>query len=70
MNKAASDIFSIITYLAVIVMIIAFGPLAVLWSLNQLFPVLAIPYTFWNWLAVVLLNATWMSKTVLTKKDD
>ena len=37
--------------------IVVFAPLAVIWSLNVLFPVLAIPYTFDAWCAVVLLNA-------------
>lgn len=69
MNKVTSDIISIIFYISLIVFLIAIGPLAVLWSINQLFPMLAIPYSFWNWLAVVILNATWMSKSVLTKKE-
>ncbi len=48
--------------LVFIVLAVVFGPLAILWALNTLFPVLAIPYTFWNWLAVVVLNLTWMYK--------
>ena len=38
--------------LAVIVIII--GPLLSIWSLNTLFPVLAIPYTIETWAAVAL----------------
>ena len=41
---------------------IVFGPLAIVWALNTLFPVLAIPYTFWTWLSIVILNLTWMYK--------
>jgi hypothetical protein len=31
------------------------GPLAGIWSLNTLFPALAIPYTWQTWLAFLLL---------------
>lgn len=34
---------------------IVLSPLAIIWSLNTLFPVLAIPYTFWTWLATLVL---------------
>lgn len=69
MTKYTNDVITLIVYVVIIALIIAFGPLAVIWSLNTLFPVLAIPYTFWNWLAVMVLNATWMSKSII-KKDD
>ncbi len=38
-----------------LVAVISFGPLLTIWALNTLFPVLAIPYTFWTWLATVVL---------------
>lgn len=50
-----------ILYLGVIVLfviIIIFFPLAVVWALNTLFG-LGIAYTFWTWLAVVIINLTW-----------
>lgn len=56
--------------LVLIILAITFGPLAILWALNTLFPVLAIPYTFWNWLAVVVLNLTWMYKPAAIKVKD
>jgi tryptophan-rich sensory protein len=31
------------------------APLATIWAMNTLFPVLMIPYTFWTWLAVIVL---------------
>lgn len=46
-----------------IVAIIAFGPLLLIWSLNTLFPALAIPYTFWTWLAAFLLGAPFSSRS-------
>lgn len=54
--------------LIVALILIVFGPLAILWSLNTLFPVLAIPYNFYTWLATVVMNVTWMGQVYL-KKD-
>ncbi len=48
----------LITWIVVIIFVIAIGPLLTIWSLNTLFPALAIPYDFWTWLAVVILAAT------------
>lgn len=67
MNFQTKSTVAIITLVLILVLIIIFQPLAVLWSLNTLFPVLAIPYTFWSWLAVVVLNLTWMYKPTLSK---
>ncbi len=58
---------TIIALLVFVLLMIAVGPLIVIWSLNTLFPLLAIPYTFWTWLAVIGLNLTWMSKFAVRK---
>lgn len=68
MTKVTADILGSLLFVAFLGLLIVFGPLAVIWSLNTLFPILAIPYNFYSWLAVVLLNLTWMSKSVI-KKD-
>lgn len=68
MTKYTTDILGLVFFITFLGLLIIFGPLAVIWSLNTLFPVLAIPYNFYTWLAVVLLNLTWMSKSVI-KKD-
>ena len=47
-----------ILWFAVLVLLIIFGPLALIWALNTLFPVLAIPYTWQTWLASALVAAT------------
>ncbi len=47
----------LIIVIAVVIFLIAVGPLLTIWSLNTLFPVLAIPYDIWTWLAVVILAA-------------
>jgi hypothetical protein len=44
------------------VVLIAIGPLLLLWSLNTLFPALAIPYTFWTWLAAFFLSAPFINR--------
>jgi hypothetical protein len=38
------------------VLLIIAGPWLAIWALNTLFPVLAIEFTFWTWLAVILLH--------------
>lgn len=49
-----------------VVLCIVFGPLAVIWSLNVLFPALAIPYTFNTWLATLVLASVFAAR-VTTK---
>ena len=50
---------------AVAVLIVTFAPFAIIWALNTLFA-LGIAYTFWTWLATLVLSFTWFSnhKTV------
>jgi hypothetical protein len=67
MTKTTKDILTILFVLAFASLLIAFGPLAIIWSLNTLFPVLSIPYTFYSWLAVIVMNLTWMYKPTITK---
>jgi hypothetical protein len=53
---------------ALIVFLVALGPLLILWSLNTLFPELAIPYTIWTWLAALILGAAVSPSVKVTKK--
>lgn len=62
------EFFLIALIVVLAVLLIVFGPLAIIWALNTLFPVLSIPYNFWSWLAMVVLNLTWFSKSKLEKK--
>lgn len=64
-----SEILIALLWLLLAVAVIVFGPLAIIWALNTLFPVAAIPYTFWHWLAVAVLSATWFSKFQFPNKD-
>lgn len=52
--------------LLVIALIIA-GPLLIIWALNTLFPVLAIDYNVWTWLAALILGSV-LGPTVRVKK--
>ena len=50
------DTTNVVILAVVVIALLIVGPLAAIWALNTLFPVLAIQYSFWSWLAVVLLN--------------
>lgn len=64
-NTKSTLVFALLIVVAILAII--FGPLAVIFSLNNLFPVLAIPYNFYTWLSVVILNLTWMYKPTVSK---
>ena len=51
-----------LTVVIFMIALLALAPLAIIWALNTLFPILAINYGFFQWLAVVVLNLTWLSK--------
>ena len=42
--------------LGLIILVIILGPIATIWSLNTLFPALAIPISFDTWLAALVLG--------------
>lgn len=47
---------NVLLLIVAIILIVLLAPFATIWSLNTLFPALAIPYSFDTWLAVVLLG--------------
>jgi len=51
-----NDTVKILGFLAFIIILVAVGPLLTIWALNALFPVLAIPYTFETWAAIILIK--------------
>jgi len=55
--------------IAVVVVIMAIGPWLVIWSLNTLFPVLAIEFTFWTWCAVVIIGTFFRANVSVKRKD-
>jgi hypothetical protein len=62
-----SKLIAVVGIIALVVVLIIAGPLLLIWALNTLFPVLAIPYTIWTWLAALILAAT-VSPTVKVKR--
>ena len=42
--------------IVIVIALVAIGPLLTIWSLNILFPMLAIKYSLESWLAVVILG--------------
>ena len=61
--------FKLLLAIAVIVALLAIGPLLVIWSLNILFPTLAIAYTFETWAAVVLLGGALRANVTVKRRD-
>jgi hypothetical protein len=49
------NILKLILGVSLIIAVIVFGPLLGIWSLNTLFPMLAIPYTWQTWAAYFLI---------------
>lgn len=48
--------FAILGVVALVIFFVIFGPLLTIWSLNTLFPALAIAYTWETWAATILLG--------------
>ena len=48
--------------LAFALFMVFIGPIATIWSLNTLFPVLAIPYTIETWAAAFIIPAAFKTK--------
>ena len=61
------SLLTIIAFAALILILVVAGPLLVIWALNTLFPVLAIPYTVWTWLAALILGAA-VNPTIKVKR--
>lgn len=53
-------VIGVILLVVALIAVVVFWPFAVIFALNTLFPVLAIQSNFWTWLAIVILNATYV----------
>lgn len=62
-----SNLIKIVLLIALVVLLIVVGPVLTIWALNVLFPVLAIPYTIWSWLAVIILGSFLRANVTLNK---
>lgn len=61
------------TILAIGLLVLAFAavfgmPIALIWALNTLFPVLAIPYALETWLAAFIIPAAFKTELSFKKK--
>jgi hypothetical protein len=65
MKNSAVIILAVIAVIALIII----GPLITIWSLNTLFPILAIPYDIWTWLATVFLFAAVRANVSVKRRD-
>jgi hypothetical protein len=63
------NLLLIVGMIVLVVFLICVGPLLVIWALNTVFPVLAIEYTFWTWLGVLILG-TFLRANVSVKRKD
>jgi uncharacterized membrane protein YciS (DUF1049 family) len=57
----------LILWLIILVIAVAIGPFITIWTLNTLFPALAIPYTLETWLAALFLGGL-ITTNVTNKK--
>jgi len=65
-----SNNFKIALGIVLISALIAIGllwPFAIVAALNTLFPILSIPYNFWSWLSVVVLQLSFATKVIVKK---
>lgn len=59
---------TVVFLLLLLVVLIAAGPLLVIWALNTLFPVLAIDYTIWTWFATLILMSIFSASHIKSNK--
>jgi hypothetical protein len=52
-----------------IILLAALGPWLVIWSMNTLFPILAIEFTFWSWCAVIIMGVFFRANVTVKRKD-
>ena len=67
--KTKSHTLMAVLALAAIVFIFI-SPFFILWSLNTLFPALAIPYTFETWCAIILIGVFLRGEGIKFNKND
>jgi hypothetical protein len=69
MFKSISTSVGAVILVALLVCLVILGPWIVIWAWNTLFgAVHVIPYTFWTWLAVLILGVFISPNVKVTKK--
>jgi len=58
----ASSGAGVLVIIAIVLALLIVMPMLIIWALNVLFPILAIPLTIKTWFAIVILAATIFAK--------
>jgi len=58
-----------VAFVILMLLLVLLGPWITIWAANTLFPVLAIEYTFWTWLSVIILGAFLRANVSVKRKD-
>jgi hypothetical protein len=61
------NITKVVLTVTLVIVLIVLGPLLTIWSLNVLFPALAIPYSLETWAAVIVLGGVFKSNVKVEK---
>lgn len=69
MNKTNAPVAILAVVLITAVLVMIAWPIAIIWALNTLFVTLSIPYSFWTWLAVAVLNVSTFGGLASTIKN-
>jgi hypothetical protein len=59
--------FKLFGFVALIVVIVAIGPLLTIWAFNTLFPSAAVPFSIETWFAVIVLGAFFKANVSVKK---
>ena len=59
---------AIVGFIALVILYVVVAPVAVIWSMNTLFPVLNIATNFDTWCSIVVLGAFIRGTTTISKK--
>ena len=68
-NKTNTPVAILAVVLITVVCVMIAWPFVIIWALNTLFVTLSIPYSFWNWLAMVVLNVSTFGSLASTIKN-
>jgi len=63
-------LLTFIAGITLLIIAVTLGPLLILWSLNTLFPVVHIPYTWETWAAAFILSAPFTGSAFSKRKKD
>ncbi len=65
-----NNFFTLVLMIVFVIVLIVIGPIITIWGWNTLFPMVAVPYTFETWLAVIILGAFFRANVSIKKDKD